>query len=122
MRPLCLPPKSTSEAETRNRLSGRGAKGDVGLKKKSKLSELNERYRVERRRLKTVIEEVKQRMLAKSASKKISAKSDISKELNNLDKMYAEFNEDGVKPNDALNAEESKIFWGDTRSVRKGHN
>ena len=86
------------------------------------MSELNERYRVERRRLKTVIEEVKQRMLAKSASKKISAKSDISKELNKLDKMYAEFNEDGVKPNDALNAEESKIFWGDTRSVRKGHN
>ena len=42
-------------------------KGELGLKKKPKLSELNERYRVKRKGLKTVIEELKQRMLAKSA-------------------------------------------------------
>ena len=37
-------------------------------------------------------------------------------------KMYAEFNEDGVRPNHAPNAEESKRFWGDIQSVGKGHN
>ena len=41
-------------------------KGELGLKKKCKLSELNERYRVKRKGLKTVIEELKQRVLAKS--------------------------------------------------------
>ena len=46
---------------------GREVKGELGLKKKCKLSELNERYRVKRKGLKNVIEELKQRMLAKSA-------------------------------------------------------
>ena len=45
----------------------REVKGELGLKKKRKLSELNERYRVKRNRLKTVTEELKQRMIAKSA-------------------------------------------------------
>ena len=40
-------------------------KGELGLKKKRKLSELNERYRVKRKELKTMTEELKQRMLAK---------------------------------------------------------
>ena len=49
--------------------------------------------------------------------------------MNNLDKtessifkMYAEFNGDGVIPVDLPNAEESKRFWGDLWSIRKGHN
>ena len=46
----------------------REVKGELGLKKKRKLSELNERYRVKRKGLKTVIEELKQRMLAKSTN------------------------------------------------------
>ena len=46
-------------------------KGELGLKKKHKLSELNERYRVERKGLKTVIEELKQRMLAKRGKVRI---------------------------------------------------
>ena len=45
----------------------RESKGELGLKKKRKLSELNERYTVKSEGLKTVIEELKQRMLAKSA-------------------------------------------------------
>ena len=44
----------------------RKVKGELGLRKKRKLSELNERYRVKRKGLKTVIGELKQRMLAKS--------------------------------------------------------
>ena len=45
----------------------RGVKGELRLKKKRKLSEVNERYGKERKGLKTVIEELKQRMPAKSA-------------------------------------------------------
>ena len=45
----------------------RESKGELGLKKKHTLSESNERYRVKRKGLKAVIEELKQRMLAKSA-------------------------------------------------------
>ena len=37
-------------------------------------------------------------------------------------KMYTEFNGGGVRPNDVPNAEESKRFWGNIRSVGKGHN
>ena len=44
----------------------REVKGELGLKKKRKLSELNERYRVKRKGLKTMIEELKQRMFAKN--------------------------------------------------------
>ena len=43
----------------------REVKGELGLKKKRKLSELNERYRVKIKGLKTAIEELKQRMLVK---------------------------------------------------------
>ena len=48
----------------------REVKGELGLKKRRKVSELNKKYRVKRKRLKTVIEELKQRMLAKSAKGK----------------------------------------------------
>ena len=37
------------------------------MKKKSKVSQLNERCRVKRKELKTLIEELKQKMLAKGA-------------------------------------------------------
>ena len=56
------------ETETRGQLSGKGIKGELGLKKNRKLSELNERYRLKRKRLKAVIGKLKQRMLAKSAN------------------------------------------------------
>ena len=45
----------------------REVKGELGLKKKRKLSEFNEGYRVKRKELKIMIEELKQRILAKRA-------------------------------------------------------
>ena len=45
----------------------REVKGVLGLKKKRKLSELSERYRLKIKGLKTMILELKQRMLAKIA-------------------------------------------------------
>ena len=58
------------------------SKGELGLKKKHKLSELNERYGLKRKGLKNVIGELKQRMLAKSVWQE-----DMSKELNNSGKI-----------------------------------
>ena len=51
--------KGYKEAETRNQLMKRESKGSLGLKKKLKLSEIKQRYKVKRKRLETVIEELK---------------------------------------------------------------
>ena len=48
----------------------RDLKGELGLKKKQKMKELYEKYRVKKKGLKTVIKELKQGMLAKSAKVK----------------------------------------------------
>ena len=44
--------------------------GEMGSKKKQKMKELYEKYRVKKKGLKTVIKELKQGMLAKSAKVK----------------------------------------------------
>ena len=59
----------------------RDLKGELESKKKQKMKELYEKYRVKRKGLITVIEKLKQRTLAKSAEVK-----NMSKELNNLDR------------------------------------
>ena len=105
----------------------RKVKGELGLKKKRKLSELNERYRVKRKGLKTVIEELKKRVLAKSDKVRRYRQRIEQFRQNGIfgfvqKKMYTEFNGDGVRPSDVPNAEESKRFWGDIWSVAKGHN
>ena len=48
----------------------RDLKGELGSKKKQKMEEIYEKYRVKKKGLRTVIEELKQRMLAKSAKVK----------------------------------------------------
>ena len=48
----------------------RDLKGELGSKKKQKMKELYEKYRVKRKRLKIVIEELKQRTLANSEKMK----------------------------------------------------
>ena len=105
----------------------RESKGELGLKKKCKLSELNERYRVKSKGLKTVIEELKQRMLAKSAKiRRYEQRIEQFRQNRIFDfdqkKIYAEFNGGGVRSNDVPNVEESKRFWGDICSAEKGHN
>ena len=91
------------------------------------MSEFKERYRVKRKGLKTVIEKLKQRLLAKSAKvRRYQQRIEQFRQNRifdfDLKKMYAEFNGDEVRPSDALNAEECKRFWGDLRSTGKGHN
>ena len=57
----------------------RDLKGELGSKKKQKMKELYAKYRVKRKGLKTMIEELKQQMLAKKRkSEKIWAKMKLS--------------------------------------------
>ena len=91
------------------------------------MKELYEKYRIKRKGLKTVIEELKQRMLAKSAKLK-RYEQRIGQFRQNrifdldLRKIYAELNGNGIRSNDVPNAEESTKFWGDIWGVRKKHN
>ena len=93
--------------------------------KKRKVSELNERYRVKRKGLKTVIEELKQRLLAKSAEVRRYQQRIEQFGQNrifdfDLKTMYAEFNGDEVRPSDAPNAEERKDFGAILGAPGKG--
>ena len=103
----------------------RESKGELGLKKKRKLSELNERNGVKSKGLQTVSEELKQGMLAKSVNiRRYEQKIEHFRQNRIFDfdqkKIYAEFNVGGVRSNDVPNAEESKRFWGDICNIEKG--
>ena len=79
---------------------------------------------MKRKGLKTVIEELKQRMLVKSSKvRKYEQRIKQSRQNKifdfNLKKMYLDFNGGGARPNDAPNAEESKRLRVDICSVRK---
>ena len=105
----------------------REKKGELGTKKKRKLKDLEARYRVKRKGLKTVIEELKQRMIAKSAKVKRYEQRVTQFRQNrmfNVDqkKIYKELNGGGNSSGDVPGAEESKRFWGDIWSVEKEHN
>ena len=75
------------------------------------MKELHEKYRVKKTRLKTAIEEPKQRMLAKSAKvKRYEQRIEQFRQNRIFDldqrKIYAELNRNGIRPNNVLNAEE----------------
>ena len=102
----------------------RDLKGELGSKKKQKMKELYEKYRVKRKRLKPVIEELKQRMLAKSAKVKIyEQRIEQFRQSRIFDfnqkKIYAELNGNGIRSNDVPNAEECTKFWGGIWGVER---
>ena len=75
------------------------------------MKELYEKYRVKRKGLKTVIEELKQRMLAKSAKvKRYEQRTEQFRQNSIFDfdqkKIYAELNRNGIRSNDVPNGEE----------------
>ena len=105
----------------------RGSRGELGLKKKHKLSQLSERYGVKRKGLRALIEELKQRMMAKSAKiRRYEQRIEQFRQSRTFEtdqkKIYAEFNGEGIRSNDVPDAEESKRFWGGIWSVEKEHN
>ena len=92
----------------------RDLKGELGSKKQ-KMKELHEKYRVKKKGLKTVIGELKQRMLAKVKRYEQRIEQFRQNRILNLDqkKIYAELNENGIRSNDVPNAEKCLKFWGD---------
>ena len=77
--------------------------------------------------LKTVIEELKQRMLAKSAKvKRYEQRIEQFRQSRIFDSdqknIYMELNRNGIRLNDVPNAEECRKFQSDTSGVRKVHN
>ena len=98
-------------------------KRELASKKKQKMKELYEKYRIKRKGLKNVIEELKQRMLVKSEEVK-RYKQRIEQFRQNrifdLDqkKIYMELNRNGIRLNYLPNAEECTKFWGNIWSVR----
>ena len=104
----------------------RDKKGELGTKKKTKLKDLESSHRVKRKGLKTVIQELKQRMIAKSAKIKRYEQRVTQFRQNrmfNVDqkKIYKELNGGGNMSSDVPGAEESRRFWGDIWSVEKEH-
>ena len=103
-------------------------KGMIGVRSKVKANKAKEKYRVERKGLTTVIEELKQRMIAKSAKITRYNQRIDQYRINRLfkidqKKVYSELNgKSGSSNNDIPDAEESKKFWGEIWSVRKDHN
>ena len=88
------------------------------------MKELYEKYRTKKKRLKTVTEELKQRMLAKSAKvKRYEQRTDQFRQNRIFDldqkKIYAELNRNGIRSNDVPNAEECTKFWSDIWGIRK---
>ena len=88
------------------------------------MKELYEKYRVKKKGLKTVIEELKQRMLAKSTKvKRYEQRIEQFRQNRVFDlkqkKIYTELNRNGIRSNDAPNVEECTRFWNNIWGAEK---
>ena len=104
----------------------RDLKVELGSKKKQKMKEVYEKYRVEKKGLKTVVEELKQRMLAKSLKiKRYEQRIEQFRQNRIFDldqkKIFAELNGNGIRSNGVPNPEECTQFWGNIWGIRKEH-
>jgi len=105
----------------------RERKGELGKRRNRKLKYLEEKYRVKSKGIKTVIEELKQRMIAKSAKIKRYEQRITQFRQNRMfyidqKKIYTELNNGGKKSSDLPDAENSRRFWSDIWSTNKQHN
>ena len=101
----------------------RDLKGELRWKKKRKMKQLYIKYRVKRKRLRTVTEKQKQGMLAKFAKVKRYEQFRQNK-IFYLDrnKIYAKLNGNAIRSNEVPSAEEYTMFWSDIWEVRKENN
>ena len=103
-------------------------KDQVGARKEGKAKMIVEKYRVKRKGLAPVIEELKQRILAKAAKIARYEQRVRQYRINRLFKVdqkrvYNEFNgQMGSNKGDIPNTEESRKFWSGIWSVKKEHN
>ena len=102
-------------------------KGQIGARKEGKAKLIKEEYGVKRKGLTTVIEEFKQRKIAKAAKLSQYEQSMQQYRINSLfkvdeKKVYNEFNRKTRSSNrDIPNAEESRTFWSGIWSIEKKH-
>ena len=96
------------------------------LKNERKYKELDRRYKIARKGLDVVLEELKQRLTAKTAKIKKYDQRIAQYRQNRMfrtdqKKFYQELNGDFWQKGLITDAEESKKFWGDTWNVEKEH-
>ena len=105
----------------------REKRGETGMRGKRKIKNLGDKNEIKRKGLTTVIEELKQRLLAKAAKIKRYGDRITQYRQNRMftveqKKVYKELNGrtsgEGVIPD----AEESKKFWSEIWSIEKEHN
>ena len=105
----------------------RDVRGELSHKKSEKLQRLKEKYRVNKKGIKTVVEELKQRMIAKSAKIKRYDQRINQFRQNRIfsvdqKKIYKELNGSEARTNEVPDAEESRRFWDDIWTVEKEYN
>ena len=100
---------------------------ETGGKGKKKIEELNTKYRVKKKGINLVIEELKQRLIAKKTKVKRYEQRISQFRQNQLfqvnqKQVYKDLN--GEKQGDRIipNSEDSIKFWSDIWSIRKEHN
>ena len=102
----------------------RERKGELGKRRSRKLKDLEEKYRVKSKGNKTVIVELQQRMIAKSAKIKRYEQRITQFRQNRMfykdqKKIYTELNNGEKKSSDVPDAENSRRLWSDIWSTNK---
>jgi len=105
----------------------REGKGELGKRRNRKLKYLEEKYRVKSKGIKTLIEELKQRMIAKSAKIKRYGQRITQFTQNQMffigqKKIYTGLSNGGKKSSNLPDAENSRRFWSDIWSTNREHN
>ena len=105
----------------------RDLRGELSHKKSEKIQRLKEKCRVNKKGIKTVVEELKQRMIAKSAKiKRHDQRINQFRQNRTFSadqkKIYKELNGGEARTNEIPDAEESRRFWGAIWTMEKEHN
>ena len=105
----------------------REKRGENGVKGKRIVKNLADKYRINRKGLETVIEELKQRLLAKAAKIKRYNERITQYRQNRMfaidrKKVLNELNGETRGQNVVPGAEESRKFWSEIWGIRKEHN
>ena len=104
----------------------RGQRGKLEAKTKGQLKDLDENYGVKRKGVRIAIEELKQRMIAKSAKVQRYEHRITQFKQNRLfhidQKLHSQLNGGRKFSNNVPDADESMRFWSDIWSVKKEHN
>ena len=102
-------------------------RGETGGKRKRKIKELNTKYRVKKKGINLVIEELKQRLIAKKT--KVKRYEQIISQFRqtqlfqvNQKQVHKDLNGEKQAERIIPNSEDKIKFWSDIWSIRKEHN